>query len=226
MTHEPLPRLRLTGRSSSHFTRVARMVALELGIPVALDVVADLASVDADDYGGNPALKIPTLHVGDVPLFGTDNICRRLAALAGRADDPRVVLTHQVPSDLVCSAQELVWHAMAAQVQLVIGVHMARLPADHALLAKARAGLVGALGWLDARLDGVLAALPAPRDLSVFEVTLYCLVEHLRFRPTVAPGGPLRLAGFAAAFGARESAQRTPFCFDPPSSSIRGEPTP
>ena len=209
------PPLRLTGRSGSHFTRVARIVAHELDLPVELDVLADIMSAHVEDYRGHPALKIPTLHVGDSPLFGTDNICRRLAELAGRADDPRVVLTHQITSDLGRSAQELVWHAMATQVQLVLGVRVAKLPADSAFFAKAELGMRGSLTWLDERLDRVLAALPAPRDFSVFEVTLHCLIEHIVFRPTLPLDAFPRLLGFATTFAARESARRTAFGTDP-----------
>lgn len=209
------PAVRLTGRSSSHFTRVARIVAHELGVPVALDVVHDLASLDPARYGGHPGLKIPTLHVGGTPLFGTDNICRRLAELAGRADDPRIVLSHHVTADLARSAQELVWHAMAAQVQLVVG-RMLGAPAEESLLlAKASAGLDGTLAWLDAHLAAVLAALPAPRELSVLEVTLFCLVDHLGFRATVPVDGHAQLRRFADAFGARTSARQTRYRFDP-----------
>jgi Glutathione S-transferase, N-terminal domain len=207
--------LRLTGRSSSHFTRVARIVAHELAVPIELHVLHDILSVDAEDYGAHPALKIPTLHLGDAPLFGTDNICRRLAELAGRADDPRVVLSHHVTSDLVCSAQELVWQSMAAQVQLVLGVRMGGLPAESPFFAKVRLGMLGSLAWLDEGLDRVLAALPSPRDFSVFEVTLHCLIEHIAFRPTVPLDGFPRLRDFATSFAVRESAQRTGFCLDP-----------
>lgn len=209
-------RLRIIGRSGSHFTRAARIVAHELTVPVEFDELDDLMSVNVEDYGGHPALKIPTLQIGDFPLFGTDNICRKLAELAGRADDPRVVLSHQVTSDLVRSAQELVWHAMAVQVQLVIGVRVAKLPAENPFFAKARLGMVGSLRWLNERLDRVLAALPAPRDFSVFEVTLYCLIEHIVFRPMVPLDEFSRLRDFVAAFSARESAQRTPFRLNPP----------
>lgn len=206
---------RLTGRSGSHFTRVARMFAHELAVPVELDAVHDLTSLDPAAYGGHPALKLPTLHVEGALLFGTDNICRKLAELAGRANDPRVVLSHHVTSDLVRSAQELVWHAMAVQVQLVVGLQFAKLPAESIFFTKAKAGMLGALAWLDARLDQVLAELPLPRDVSVFEVTLFCLVEHIVFRPTVSFDSLPKLRSFAAAFASRESAQRTVFRFDP-----------
>ena len=209
------PSLRLTGRSSSHFTRVARIVAHELAVPVVLHVLHDISSVNVEDYGGHPSLKIPTLHVGDLPLFGTDNICRKLAELADRADDPRVVLSHQVTSDLVRNAQELVWQAMAAQVQLVLGVRVGKLPAESSFFAKAALGMLGSLTWLNERLDRALAALPAPRDFSVFEVTLHCLIEHIVFRPTVPLDGFSTLRDFTASFATRESARRTAFCFDP-----------
>ena len=64
------------------------MMAHELGVPLTLDVVTDLASTDPADYGGNPALRVPTLVVDGAPLFGTDNICRRLAELAGPEQRP------------------------------------------------------------------------------------------------------------------------------------------
>lgn len=207
--------LRLTGRSTSHFTRLVRMLAHELAVPLELEVVNDLMSLDAATYGGHPALKLPTLHVGDAALFGTENICRALAGLAGRANDPRVVLPHQVTSTLVQSAQELAWHAMTVQVQLVIGVRIAKLPAENIFFTKATAGMNGALAWLDARLDPVLAELPSPRDVSVFELSLFCLIEHIVFRPTVSLESFPRLRGFAEAFATRDSAQRTPFQLDP-----------
>ena len=205
--------LKLTGRSASHFTRVARMIAHELAVPVEFEVIHDLMGLDPAPYGGHPALKLPTLHVAGAPVFGTDHICRTLAALAGRATDPRVVLGSD--DALVRNAQELVWHAMAAQVQLVVGVQIAKLPADNPFFAKAAAGLRGALAWLEAHHDELDAALPTPRDVSLYEVTLFCLLEHLAFRPTVALDDLPRLRAFAAAYATRPSAIATRFQFDP-----------
>lgn len=205
--------LKLTGRSASHFTRVARVFAHELAVPIAFEVIHDLMGLDPAPYGGHPALKLPTLHVAGAPVFGTDHICRTLAALAGRAADPRVVLGSD--DALVRNAQELVWHAMAAQVQLVVGVQIAKLPADNPFFAKAAAGLRGALAWLEAHHDELDAALPTPRDVSLYEVTLFCLLEHLAFRPTVALDDLPRLRAFAAAYATRPSAIATRFQFDP-----------
>jgi glutathione S-transferase len=209
------PAIQLYGRSGSHFTRVAMMFAWELGVAVEGVVVRDLATLDPGCYGENPALKIPTLAVGGARLFGTENICRRLVELAGRRGDPRVILGEDLRGDLHRNAQEMVWHAMAAQVQLVVGVRFSKLPTDNVLFAKGRRGLLGALGWLDAHVDDVLATLPADRALSLLEVSLFCLVEHVAFRPMVPAGDLVRLRGFADAYGARESARRTPYGLDP-----------
>lgn len=211
----PEPQLRLTGRSGSHFTRVAAMFAHELGLPFELDVVHDLLSLDPANYGGHPALKIPTLHVGEAALFGTENICRKLAEIAGRAGDPRVVLPEHVNADLARSAQELVWNAMALQVQLLVGIRFAKLPSDNVFFAKASAGMVGSLTWLEQHLERALEHLPAVRDVTVLEVTVFCLVEHIAFRPTVPLDAFPTLRNFATRFASRGSAQRTVFRADP-----------
>jgi glutathione S-transferase len=207
--------LKLTGRSSSHFTRVAAMFAHELGLPFELEVVHDLAGVDSSRFGGNPLLKVPTLHVGSDSVFGAENICRTLVELAGRTGDPRIVLAENIADLTVRSAQELVWSAMLGQVQLRMGLAVAKLPADNVFFVKTTAGLTGALLWLDEHLDDVLARLPASRELSLFEVTLFSLVEHVAFLPTVPLEPYATLRRFAAAFGERDSARRTPFRFDP-----------
>jgi len=213
--HTTPPRLRLTGRSSSHFTRVARIFAHELDVPLTFVIVHELMALEPGAFDGNPALKLPTLAIGDSLLFGTENICRKLVELAGRSGDPRVVLAEHVTADLSRSAQELVWHAMAAQVQLRVGVDMSKLPADSLFFLKIRTGMTGALVWLEEHLGAVVRLLPEARDLSLFEVTLFCLLEHIAFCPTVPLDGLPRLRQFASAFGQRPSARRTRFHFDP-----------
>jgi hypothetical protein len=104
---------------------------------------------------------------------------------------------------------------MAAQVQLRVGIAAARLPADNMFFVRIAAGLSGALRWLDARLGDVLGRLHPPRALSLFEVTLFCLVEHIVFFPTVPLEEFRELRTFAARFAERPAAVRTPFRFDP-----------
>jgi hypothetical protein len=119
--------------------------------------------------------------------------------------------------DLSRNAQEMIWHAMAAQVQIIMGTGIGKLPADNVFFVKSRNGLEGALSWLEANLAAALRSLPSPRDLSVFEVSLFCLVEHLSFRITVPVEPYPALARFAAEFAAsKASARETCYKFDKP----------
>lgn len=195
--------MELVGRSSSHYTRVARMFALDLGIAHTFRPVFDLMSLDAEAYAGNPALKIPILVDDRGPLFGAENVCRELAR--GRAD---VVLRGAIDDRLVANCEELALHAMAADVTILMA-RFAKAPEP----AKLVASLENAIGYLDAHVDAMLAALPA-RRLSFVEVALFCLVRHLPWREVMDVAPYRRLAAFADAFGARACARETEFRFD------------
>lgn len=198
--------IQIVGRTSSLFTRVALIFAEEMAVPYELTPIQDMTELEPDVYAGNPALKLPILRADGGVLFGTQNIARAIVERAG-ARSARVVWPEQARDELSRNAHELVQHSMAAQVQLVMGTVFAELPADNVFFAKARAGLEGSLKWLDANVASVLAALQA-RDLSFFEVSLFCLIEHLQFRVTVPFAYPALLE-FAAEFSNRESAQKT-----------------
>jgi glutathione S-transferase len=202
----------IIGRSSSHFTRMARIFAEELQVQYRLVPVPDMTAMSADAYGDNPAMKLPVLRVDGSTLFGAQNICRALAERSRR--QVRIIWPESLRDHLSRNAQELVWHGMAAQVQLVLGVLVCKLPADNTYFVKANEGFEGALRWLDAHLGAVLRQLPPARDLSLFEVSLFCLVDHLKFRPTVAIAPHGALMSFAQEFGERPAAKRTAYGFD------------
>jgi glutathione S-transferase len=187
--------------------------ALELGVDCAFEPVFDLTSLVTADYAGNPALKLPVLRMDGTMILGAENICRRLAELA--PGDPRIVWPEHMRDVDACNAQELVWHAMQAQVQLGLGTQIAGLPADSIYFVKAATSLRNALEWLDEKASSVIDALP-PHDVSVLEVSLFCLIEHLAFRATITLEPYGRLNAFARGFGMRASAQATPYRFDTP----------
>lgn len=206
MSNSPV---RIVGRTGSLFTRLPLIFAEELGVAYELVAVKSLTSLEPAVYAGNPALKMPSLWDTDSVLFGAQNICR---ALAERSTTPaRIVWPEDLSDVLSRNAQELVWHCMAAQVQILMGTYVGNLPAEHVFLAKARAGLNGALEWLDEHGADVLKSLPQQRNLSLFEVALFCLVEHLQFGPTVPVEKYASLLSFAREFGMRPSARRTAF---------------
>jgi glutathione S-transferase len=203
----------LIGRSSSGFTRVARIFAHEVDVPIELVPVYDMAAMEPSVFGGNPALKIPSLRRDGGLLFGTENICRALADASTASK--RVIWPEQLHNDVSRNVQEFIWHSMAAQVQLIMGTGVGKLPADNVYFTKARTGFEGALRYVDAHLDQALEALPAERDVSLLEVTLFCLWEHLFFRVTIPTSPYAAIAAFARRFAARPSALATPYGFDP-----------
>jgi glutathione S-transferase len=206
--------VQIVGRSSSLFTRLPLIFAEELGVPYELLPIPDMTALGPEVYAGNPALKLPILRVQGTALFGALNICR---ALDERAERPaRVVWPEELRSILSRNAQELVWHAMATQVHIVMGTIVGKLPADNVYFAKARAGLEGSLRWLDTHVTDVMSELPSPRGISVFEASLFCLVDHLVFRQTLSVEPYPALVRFSQAFAHRKSAQRTVYRFDTP----------
>ncbi|MGO9593410.1 MAG: glutathione S-transferase family protein [Steroidobacteraceae bacterium] len=203
--------VRIIGRSSSLFTRVPLIFAEELGIRYELVPIYDMTAMDPQAYGGSPALKLPSLRRGESLLFGAQNICRALAEIS--ASPLRIVWPEDLRDDMSRNAQELVWHAMGAQVQLVFGTIIGKLPADNVYFAKGRAGFESSLRWLDRHAAQILGTLP-PRDISLFEVSLFCLMEHLAFRGTLPVEPYPSLVRFSQEFAARPSAQHTVYRFD------------
>jgi glutathione S-transferase len=203
----------LVGRSSSHFTRVTRIFAAELGVPCAFEVVPDLRSVNAADYAGNPALRLPILRTGATTWLGSLNICRELARRAPA--QRRVVWPEHLTEARAANAQELVVQAMATEVTLIMS-QLAGTPGDDMHLTKLRKSLLNMLTWLDDNVEAVRAGLPEDRELSYLEVCLFCLVTHLEFRSMVVTTGYRALAAFCDELGQRDSARATAYRFDAP----------
>jgi glutathione S-transferase-like protein len=208
---EELARPVIIGRSSSHFTRVTRIFAAEMSIDYSLRVVRDLMSSNAEDYGGNPALKIPSLQTPQGVWFGSLNVCREL----WRRSSPRplVVWPEDLDKPLLANAQELVLQAMSTEVSLIMG-KAAGTSDSSAHHTKMRQALVNMMAWLEENERSILAALPPHRDLSYLEVTLFCLVTHLEFRGVLPTASYSALNEFRQHFATRASVGETPFRFD------------
>lgn len=199
----------IVGRSSSHFTRVVRIFALELGVAHDFEVVHDLRSLARGDYAGNPALRLPILKSEEEVWFGALPICRTLARSSGAAR--LTSWPEQLQTPLLSNAQELTLQAMATGVELLMNAETG----SSSFVDKRRASLTNSLRWLDEHVDAAIAALPE-RDLSYLEATLFCLTEHLEFRQVLSTQPFARLRAFCARFGERDSARATPFVFDSP----------
>jgi len=201
----------IIGRSSSHFTRVTRVFAHELGVSYGFEPVLDLLSLDAAHYAGNPSLKLPILRDQAATWFGALNICRELARRASAAH--RIVWPESLQQRMAANAQELVLQGMASEVTLVMETLAApeRVDSYH---EKSRKGLLGCLAWLEQHLPEVLATLPEAQNPSYLEVTAFCFVTHLEWRGLVDTAQYRSLTAFAQHFAARPSALATPYAFD------------
>jgi glutathione S-transferase len=201
--------VQLVGRSSSHFTRVARIFALELGVAHDFRPVLDLTTLETSAYADNPALKIPILVDEQGSLFGAENICRAFLQRSGKAAS--VVMRGDVPDRAVANAEELTLHVMSSGVSLL----MAKATGGaNAVPAKVTSSLQNSLRYLDEALETTLALLPEGRLFSFLEVTLFCVTRHLEFRE-IADVSPFRsLNDFCQRFAERDSAQATPYRFD------------
>jgi glutathione S-transferase len=210
--------VQIVGRRSSLFTRLPLVFAEELSVPYEVVPVYDMTVLGPEVYAENPALKIPVLRAPGSVVFGAQNICRALEERAPSAK--RIVWPEALRDDLSRNAQELVWHCMNTQVQIVFGTVINNLPADNLYFTKARTSFGNSLRWLDEHLQEALRALP-PRDISLFEVSLHCLIEHIAFRPTLPLDSYPALLAFSRDFATRPAAQRTVYRFDaaPPSST-------
>ena len=200
----------LFGRSSSSFTRIARIYAAELEVAYEFRIVPDLMSLDATDYGGNPALRMPVLHTAEGVWFGSSSVCRALSrrAPSGR----RLVWPEDLEQPLSANAQELVLVAMSTEVSLI----MAQLGGTGAggNIDKARRSLENTLAWLDEQIEPALAELPSERHLSFLEVAAFCLVTHLSFRSVLPITRYVKLSAFSERFGERASGRETAYRFD------------
>lgn len=199
----------LIGRSSSHYTRVARLFALELAVPHEFQPVLDITTCEVTSYGANPALKIPVWVDAQGSLFGLENICRELARRSGQRE--RVVLRGDSTQRLVANAEELVLHAMSSEVILIMnalgGPEQKEPP-------KVRVSMDNALAFLDTRWSEVLAALPAERSVSFCELALLAVLTHLPFRKVAEVSGYRSLLQFCQSFAERPSARATEYRFD------------
>ena len=205
--------IEIIGRQGSHYTRMARLLAHELGVDYTLRPIYDLLSEDPAVFGGNPALKLPALRQNGTVVWGSQNVCRALArsVLGGES---RVFWAEDARTPLLMNAHEVMAHTMAVQVEVVFHEVVSKRPPDTAS-RKRRASLVNCLGWLDANLPAVQAELPAER-IRLFDLGLFAVLEHFGFRNPMDLSAMPQLTGFMAAFGQRASALATPYRVDTP----------
>ena len=203
----------LIARSSSHFSRIARIYAEELAVPCAFQPVFDINATDAGLFADNPLLRVPSLRTSEGTWFGSLNVCRALARLSSR--QLRLVWPEDLTQVVAGNAQEVVTDAMGTGV-IIITARLTGSSDESAALRKPFARLAGGLAWLEANLDAALEAQPPGAELSFLEVSAFCFLTHLGFRGLGTLDAYPRLRAFTTRFDRRPSAQATPYGFDHP----------
>ena len=208
------PPLTLVARSSSHFSRIARIYAAELQVPYTFQPVFDITSTESDVFADNPLLRVPSLRTPEGTWFGSLGICRELARRSPCA--LRLVWPEDLSHPLGSNAQEVVTDAMNTGVVIVTS-RVLKVADDNPALTKPFARLRGALGWLEGNFDAALATQPSG-DLSFLEVSAFCFLAHLGFRGLGTLDGQPKLRAFCDRFGGRASVRATPYHFDQPAA--------
>lgn len=153
----------IVGRSSSHFTRVTRIFAMEAGLTYSFSVVPNLLSTNPADYGGNPALRVPSLLTPQGAWFGALNVCRELVRRS--KSQLRPVWPEDLAQPLLANAQELTLQAMSTEVSLIMS-KLAGGDRSGPGESKARLSLQGTLTWLEKNAKPLLRrAYPGPAIL-------------------------------------------------------------
>ena len=203
----------LIARSSSHFSRIARIYAAELAVPCTFQPVFDINATDAGTFADNPLLRVPSLRTSEGTWFGSLNVCRALARLSSRS--LRLVWPEDLTPPVAANAQEIVTDAMGTGV-IIITSRLTGTSDETPALRKPFARLAGALAWLESNLDAALDAQPRGGELSFLEVSAFCFLTHLPFRGLGSLDTYPKLRAFVARFDGRPSAQATPYRFDVP----------
>lgn len=185
----------LFGTPRSHFTRVVRMVAHELGLSVPLVDVGDVGQLVP--FAGNPLMTVPVLEHEGARIWDTHHVCRYLVEQAGR--DPLGVESLDVEGR---NTLAVIFGVMGAEVRLILAAR-AGVPAEGRPFDKVRATVKAGLGFLDARVD------EDRRDLDYLAVATVAMWEHLLlFRNAVEADAP-RIDRWVRALSAHAAVRET-----------------
>lgn len=203
-------RVTIIGRSSSHFTRITRIIAREFEVSYDFEIINDLLSLDASKYGGHPSLKLPSLRTDKGTWFGSLPISRQLAFISNNSI--HITWPEELSDILTSNFQELVTTAMNNEVSLIMSKNSGF--ENSIYQQKIFESLKNTIDWLEVNIKKSIELLPTERDLSFLEVSLFCLIEHLEFREILNLSNYKKLGEFRRLFMERPSAIETPFHLD------------
>lgn len=160
---------RLHGTPASHFTRKLRILLSEIGIQYEFVRTPSVLSLNCDDYGRNPLLRVPFFEDGDVAMWESDSIARYVA----RKYDPADRFTVLSESVQDANIQSVINSTMSNEVVLLLtersGGDITGIPYMQKLDSAIHSGL--------AYLEEVVTKREASYDYR--DISLICLWDHL-----------------------------------------------
>lgn len=185
---------KLYGTPRSHFTRIVRVVAHELSLPLAWVDVGNVGAAEA--FGGNPLMQVPALDDDGHTIWGSDNVCRYLVERE-RKDPVGVTALDWRGRNLL----SVIHGVMAAEVRLVLA-ERAGLSTDGEFFAKSRQTIRDGVAFVDTNLrdDG---------PLSYLQICAISMWDHLLLYDNAAPGQAPRIEALGQRLLDRASISQT-----------------
>lgn len=184
----------LHGTPRSHFTRVVRITAHELGLELEWVDVGNVATAEA--FADNPLMQVPVLVDGDRTVWDSHDICRYLVERED-ADPLGMESLDWSRRNLV----SVIRGVMSAEVRLILA-ERSGMSTTGPMFDKARETIRRGLRWIDARIEGEVG-------LSYPAVCAVAMWDHLLLYDNAERGEAPRIDAVAMRLGAHDSVART-----------------
>lgn len=172
----------LYGTPRSHFTRIVRILCLELDLEVREIDVGNVGG--AELFAGNPLMAVPVLVDAQNTIFDSHDICRYLVQRQGR--DPLGV------DGLDWAGHNMITvirGVMTAEVRLILAARCG-MDTTVGVFVKAREVLRSGLAWIDARIE-------EPVGLTYAGVCTVAMWDHLVLYELAEPNDAPSIARLA-----------------------------
>lgn len=161
--------MRLYYTPRSHFSRKVRMLLGGLQLSAELVNVGNVAESNAEMFGENPLMKVPTLVDGENTIFDSDHIAEYIVRTYDREDRYQVLTTRI--ADL--NARAVMNGIMSAEVELILAERTGLDTKAHRRFDKMREAILAGLEWLEKHVNQF------PKQPTYLGFHLIALWDHL-----------------------------------------------
>lgn len=191
--------MRLFATPLSHFSRKVRLLLDHHGLAYHVVDIGNVAS-NAEQFNGNPLMKVPVLVDDDVWLIDSDHIAAHIVRTHAADDRYRVLTTES----RALNARAVLNGVMENEVKVLLAERTGLETTPHAYFRKARAAIEKGLAWLDGQAD-----IFSPEAPGYLDFHLVCALDHLAYYETVSLKGYTALARIVDAVSASQTVRQT-----------------